>query len=79
MMKTYAPVVKWNSLRLILTLSALNNWHTSKLDHILAFPQAPVEKELYMKIPKGFQIDKGEKDEFVLNVHKNVYGQKQVG
>jgi hypothetical protein len=57
--ETYAPVVKWNSLRLILTLSALNNWHTSKLDYVLAYLQAPVEKELYTRIPKGFLIDEG--------------------
>ena len=32
-----------------------------------------------MKIPKGFQIDEGTNEEFVLNVHKNIYGQKQAG
>jgi hypothetical protein len=77
--ETHAPVVKWNSLRLILTLAALNNWHTSKLDYVLAYPQAPVEKELFMKIPKGFSIDEGKNEDYVLNVHRNIYGQKQAG
>ena len=63
----------------MLTFSALHNWHMSKLDYALAFPQAPVQKELYMKIPKGFQIDRGKNDEFVLNVHKIYIGQKQAG
>jgi hypothetical protein len=71
--------MKWNSLWLILALAALNNWHTSKLDYFLAYPQAPVEKELYMKIPKGFSIDEGKNDDYVLNVYKNIYGQKQAG
>ena len=36
-------------------------------------PQAPVEKELYMKIPKGFEIDtKGGTKEHVLKLHKKV-------
>ena len=42
--ETYAPVVKLNSLRLILPLSALHNWNTSKVDDVLAYHQAPVEK-----------------------------------
>jgi hypothetical protein len=70
----YAPVVKWNSLRLILTLSALYGWHTKQLDYVLAFLQAPVDKPLYMKIPKGFSCDKGKTDDYMLNVLKNVYG-----
>ena len=77
--ETYAPVVKWNSLRLILTLSALYNWHTVKLDYVLAYPQAPVEKELYMKIPKGFEIDEGKTEDYILDIHRNIYGQKQAG
>ncbi len=32
-----------------------------------------------MKIPKGFSIDEGKSDDYVLDVHKNIYGQKQVG
>jgi hypothetical protein len=49
------------------------------LDYVLAYPQAPVEKELYMTIPKVFQIDEGNLEDYVLNVHKNIYGQKQAG
>jgi hypothetical protein len=60
-------------------LAALNKWHTSKLDYVLAITQAPIEKELYMKIPKGFSIDQGENDDYILNVHKHIYGQKQAG
>ncbi len=77
--ETYAPVVSWNSLRLLLTLTAVHGWHTRQLDYVLAFPQAPVEREIYMSIPRGFSIDEGKTDDFVLNVHKNIYGQKQAG
>jgi hypothetical protein len=41
---------------------------------VLAFPQAPVEIPLYMKIPKGFTIKEGKTDDYVLNVQKNIYG-----
>ena len=52
--ETYAPVTSWRSIRLILSLVASNNWYTRQLDYVLAFPQAPVERELYMEIPKCY-------------------------
>ncbi len=76
---TYAPVASWNSIRLLLTMTAVHAWHTKQLDYVLAYPQAPVEKPLYMKIPKGFSIDKGNTDDYVLKILRNIYGQKQAG
>ena len=46
----YTPVASWNSIRMLLTQTALHGWHTKQLDYVLAFPQAPVERDLYMKI-----------------------------
>ena len=46
---------------------------------MLAFPQAPVEKEIYMKVPRGFYIKGEEPGDHVLKLNKNVYGQKQAG
>ena len=42
---------------------------------MLAFPQAPVEKEIYMEVPKGFEVE----GDCVLRLNRNVYGQKQAG
>jgi hypothetical protein len=77
--KTYTPVVSWNSLHLLLMLTAVHGWHTRQLDYVLAFPQAPVEREIYISIPQVFSIDEGKTEDFVLNVHKNTYGQKEAG
>ena len=77
--ETYSPVATWRTIRLIMTLAAQNGWHTRQLDYVLAFPQAPVERELYMEIPKGFNIDEGRTDDFILKINKNIYGQKQAG
>jgi hypothetical protein len=76
---TYAPVASWNSIRLLLAMTALHGWHTTQLDFVLAFPQAPVERVLYMSIPKGFEVENGRSQDYVLQLHKNVYGQKQAG
>jgi hypothetical protein len=58
----------------------MNNWKTRQIDFVLAFPQAPVERDLYMEIPKGIRVEGTEKgEEYVLQLVKNLYGQKQAG
>jgi Reverse transcriptase (RNA-dependent DNA polymerase) len=47
------------------------------LHYVLAFPQAPVEQELYMKIPRGIKVES--ETEYALKVEQNLYGQKQTG
>jgi hypothetical protein len=76
---TYAPVASWNLIRLLLATKAMHEWHTTQLDSVLAFPQAPVEGVLYMSIPKGFEVGGKKTQYFVLQLHKNMYGQKQAG
>ena len=77
--ETYAPVTSWRSIRMLLTLVALYGWYTVQLDYVLAFPQAPAERELYMAIPKGFVLNDGCESDYALRIHKNIYGQKQAG
>ena len=77
--QTYAPVASWNSIRMLLTKTALHGWHTKQLDYVLAYPQAPVEKDLHMKIPAGFEKENGKNLDYVLKIHRNIYGQNQAG
>ena len=67
--QTYSPVASWNSIRTLLVTSAVNNWHTKQLDFVLAFPQAPVACDLYIKIPKGFEIENGNSHDHTLQPH----------
>ena len=78
--QTYSPVVTWPSIRLLLTMSVLHQWHTRQIDYVQAYPQAPVERPMYMEIPKGFDVD-GEvnNQDYLLEIHKNIYGQRQAG
>ena len=52
--ETYSPVVNWFSIRLMLVLSILNRWHTRQVDFIQAYPQADIEYDLYMELPKRY-------------------------
>ena len=74
--QTYAPVASWNIIRLLLILVMVNSWHTNQIDCILAFTQATVDRNLYMKIPKGFEVEGAKKGEHVFNIKKNTYVQK---
>jgi hypothetical protein len=76
--ETYAPVVNWTSIRLHLILSILNNFRTRQIDFVLAYPQADVECEMFMELPRGFQYN-GRRDTHALKLIKNIYGTRQAG
>jgi len=49
------------------------------MDFVLAYPQVDIEAPLYMKMPKGFECKGYEPGKVVLELCKNLYGQKQAG
>lgn len=73
--ETYAPVVNWMSVRLMLIFAEINKLHTRSIDFTLAFPQADVKTEIYMEAPIGCNISEG----YVLQIMKNIYGLKDAG
>ena len=75
---TYSPVVKWMSIRTMLTVALIKKLNTWSIDFTLAFPQADVDVEIYMAIPFGFKVC-GDTDRYVLELKKNLYGLKQAG
>jgi hypothetical protein len=77
--ETYAPVVQWTSIRMCLIMSVLQGWHTRQLDFVLAYPQADVESEQYMDMPKGFNVGGKHRSSHVLKLLKNIYGGRASG
>ena len=70
--QTYAPVTAWSSFCLMLPMAATFYWHTVQLDYVQAYSQAPVERELYMEIPLGYNIEgKQASKDYVLKLHGN--------
>ena len=72
---TYALVVNWISIRMLMTSSILFNLHTRSIDFTLAFPQADADVTIYMELPFGFQAPSD--GDYVLLLIKNLYGLKQ--
>jgi hypothetical protein len=77
--ETFSPVVNWFSVRLIFTLSLLSDWNKKQVDLVLAYPQAPIEFDMYMNLHKVIQMANGSRSTHVLKLLNNLYGQKQAG
>ena len=76
---TYAPVVTWQTVRLFPILSLLLGWQSRHLDFVMAYPQAPAEMPLYMRLPQGYKHRGMTRKTHALKLIRNVYGQKQAG
>ena len=76
---TYAPVVSWSSVRILMTLANLHNLHTKAIDFVLAYPQAKVKTTIFLKTPAGVVLTKENGEETVLLLLRNLYGLKDAG
>jgi len=74
--ETYAPVVNWASVRLLLALSHIHGLESRSIDFVLAFPQADLETVVYMEIPYGFDRQYNN-EKYVLRLLRSIYGLKQ--
>ena len=77
--QTYSPVASWPSIRLLLTLVLIHDWHTIQLNFVQAYPQAPISKVQYMAWPKGIEVPGFDPSQYVLMVTKNIYGGRDAG
>ena len=73
--ETYAPVVQWSTVRLLLTMVLSKDWVTKQVDYTNAFAQATLEEDMYIESPKGFS--RRDKVDKVLKLIKSLYGLKQ--
>ncbi len=76
---TYAPVVTWFAIRIVMVLALLYGYALRQIDFIQAYPQAPIEQDMYMELPLGFESAHGNSKDHVLQLLSNLYGQKQAG
>ena len=86
--ETFAPVVHWNTMRLLLTMVAQLNLESTQVDCAAAFTHAPIPKpeghelmdeeeqkrhNMCVQLPRGFNADK---PGMVLKLDKNLCGSK---
>jgi hypothetical protein len=46
---------------------------------VIAYPQAPIEMDMYMELPVGIHTKHGNSKYHILKLLANIYGQKQAG
>ena len=71
----FSPVVRFETLRLLLSLAALHDWEIEALDVKTAFLFGELDEEICMEQPEGFVV-KG-KEKKVCRLGKAIYGLKQ--
>jgi hypothetical protein len=71
--ETFAPVVRMESLRILLAIAANEDLEIHQMDVITAYLAGELEEEIYMKPPAGLPSS-GRK---VCRLRKGLYGLKQ--
>ena len=73
--ETFAPVVKWGTIRTLVALAAFQGWKLFHMDVITAFLNGDLEGEVYISQPQGFVLPGQE--HLVCRLRKALYGLKQ--
>ena len=73
--EAFAPVVRIESVRLLLVLAAQEGWEVHHMDVKSAFLNDELHEEVYVKQPAGFIVD--EQEDKVLRLDKALYGLHQ--
>jgi len=73
--ETFAPVVKFNSLRTVLAIAAMMDLEIHQMDVKTAFLNGDLEEEIYLEQPEVFP--QAETEKRVWRLKKSLYGLKQ--
>lgn len=71
--ETFSPVVRYSSIRYLISLAAEHNLDIDQMDAVSAFLQGDLEEEIYMSQPPGFSDGTSK----VCRLRKSIYGLKQ--
>ncbi|KAI5333016.1 hypothetical protein L3X38_023145 [Prunus dulcis] len=73
--ETFSPVVRHTTVRLVLSIAAMNRWSLRQLDVKNVFLHGDLEEEVFMRQPQGFEDSKY--PTHVCQLRKYLYGLKQ--
>ena len=70
---TFAPVIRFDSLRILLALAARFGWHIHMMNVQKAYLNSKLDKVIYMEAPEGTEHQPDQ----VCELLKSIYGLKQ--
>ena len=53
---TYSPMMRINSIRMVLAIAALRNLEVHQIDVKTTFLNGELDEEIYMEQPEGFSV-----------------------
>jgi hypothetical protein len=78
--ETYAPVVTWTSVCLLLIVAKIHGLESKSIDFVLAFPQADLDVPVYIGPPAGVNpadVSDENHRRYVLKLNESSYGLRQ--
>ncbi len=81
-LETYAPVVTWASVWLLLIVAKIHGLSSKSINFVLAFLQTDLDVPVYMELPAGVNpvnVNEDNQCRYVLKLNKSLYGLKQAG
>lgn len=73
--ETFAPVVRYESIRILLAIAAKENYEMAKFDVKTAFLNGDLQEEIYLQVPAGY--NNVEDKDMVCKLRRSLYGLKQ--
>ncbi len=77
--QTFAPVISFDSLRIVLGIAAARGWPIHQMDVANAYLNSPLTEDVFMKQPIGFEVKHPDGRELVCKLKRALYGLKQGG
>lgn len=71
--ETFSPTTRYDSIRIILSLAARENYELQQFDVKTAFLHGELLEDVYMEVPEGVQAEPGK----ICKLLKSLYGLKQ--
>ena len=73
--ETFSPVIRFESVRVLIAMSLQNNFILHQMDVSCAFLNGDLHEDIYMHQPDGFQVSG--KEHMYCKLNKSIYGLKQ--
>jgi hypothetical protein len=73
--ETFAPVTRYTSIRVVISLASVMGWRIHQMDVKTTFLNGVIEEEVYIEKPQGFEVHG--RESHVCRLKKALYGLKQ--
>jgi hypothetical protein len=73
--ETFTPVIRMESLRILLALTTAQDWEIHQMDVVSVYLLGELEEVVYIEVPKGLDLPQGK----ALKLNKGIPGLKQSG